>query len=113
MPNWCNNRITITGPKKKLKDLLMKVQAALQSNNGSLLTVLCPQPDDLFKGNLGPAEREMCAAEGIPNWYDWNCENWGTKWDVDPTLSFSETDDEAAQIEGYFVSAWSPPLAAY
>lgn len=39
-----------------------------------------PEPDNLFRGSLGPKEREMCEKEGIPNWWDWRCDNWGTKW---------------------------------
>ena len=41
---------------------------------------IIPQPSNIFKGNLGEKEREMCLREGRPNWYDWNIENWGTKW---------------------------------
>jgi hypothetical protein len=39
-----------------------------------------PQPDNIFNGDLGEADRVRCAKEGIPTWLDWNCANWGTKW---------------------------------
>lgn len=39
-----------------------------------------PQPENIFNGDLGEKEREMCRREGRPNWLDWNTENWGTKW---------------------------------
>lgn len=39
-----------------------------------------PQPDNIFNGDLGAAEEAMCLREGRPTWYDWNNENWGTKW---------------------------------
>ena len=39
-----------------------------------------PQPDNIFRGDLGQKEKEMCAREGRPTWYSWNIDNWGTKW---------------------------------
>ncbi|WP_088656226.1 DUF1281 family ferredoxin-like fold protein [Geofilum rhodophaeum] len=39
-----------------------------------------PQPENIFNGDLGREEEEMCKREGRPTWYDWNRENWGTKW---------------------------------
>ena len=39
-----------------------------------------PQPENIFRGNLSTDDEERCASEGIPTWYDWNRENWGTKW---------------------------------
>jgi len=39
-----------------------------------------PQPDNIFNGDLGQKEEEMCRKEGRPTWYDWNIDNWGTKW---------------------------------
>jgi len=41
---------------------------------------IIPQPKNIFKGNLGKDEKEMCIKEGRPTWYDWNLDNWGTKW---------------------------------
>jgi len=67
----------------------------------------------MFHGNLGEAERAECAEKGIPNWYDWNVSNWGTKWDVGlEGLSFTELADGEAEISGWFDSAWSPPIEA-
>ncbi len=43
---------------------------------------------------------------GADNWYDWNVNNWGTKWDVDATLQ-NETENT---LEYTFDTAWSPPV---
>ena len=94
MPNWCNNGITITGPKDKLKDLLQKAEAADQDQEECFLSLLCPRSIN--------DSADRCT-------YD----IWGTSGIIDLQLSFSETDDGAAQIVGYFDSAWEPPLAAY
>ena len=108
MPNWCNNTISIRGPRNKIADLW--TQANIKEG---LLAALVPQPEDMFHGNLGEAERAECAEKGIPNWYDWNVANWGTKWDVGlEGLSFTELADGEAEISGWFDSAWSPPTDA-
>ena len=52
----------------------------------------------------------MPDAEG-ENWYDWRVEHWGTKWEVnEPDF---ELQDDGTRIEGYFLTAYSPPLEAY
>lgn len=50
-----------------------------------------PQPENIFNGDLGEKEEEMCIKEGRPTWYNWNCENWGTKWNsyCHETLSYN------------------------
>ena len=109
MPNWCNNSITIRGPRNKIADIW--TQANIKDG---LLAALVPQPEDMFHGNLGETERAECAEKGIPNWYDWNVSNWGTKWDVGlEGLEFTELADGEAEISGWFDSAWSPPIDAF
>lgn len=59
-----------------------------------------PQPDNIFSGNLSQQDKEDCKKNGIPNWYDWNCENWGTKW--------NSYDLEKLSWNSYkFETAWS------
>jgi len=108
MPNWCNNTITIRGDANKLKSIWDTAQ-----KQQGLLAALVPQPEDMFHGNLGEAERAECVEKGIPNWYDWNVSNWGTKWDVGlEGLEYTVLEDGSAEISGWFDSAWSPPIEA-
>ena len=110
MPNWCNNNISISGPTDTIKQLWEDANR----EDGGLLSAMAPQPENMFHGNLGQAEREQCAEQGIPNWYDWQVNNWGTKWDVSTEgLEFTDNGDGTAMIEGWFESAWSPPIQAY
>ena len=112
MPNWCNNNISISGPTDTIKKLWE--DANQEGEAGGLLNAMAPQPANLFQGSLGTKEREECAEQGIPNWYDWNVSNWGTKWDVDTEgLEFTDNGDGTAMIEGWFDSAWAPPIGAY
>lgn len=105
MPNWCNNNISISGPMDTIKQLW---EAANQEGEaGGLLNAMVPMPErlkDTVKGSNGDAD----------NWYDWSVSNWGTKWDVSTEgLEFTDNGDGTALIEGWFDSAWAPPIGAY
>jgi len=106
MPNWCNNSVTITGPAQKIRALWAQAE-----KGQGLLQAMVPPPENMFHGNLGEAERRECAEKGIPNWYDWQVSNWGTKWDV--SLEGLELSEDGTEISGWFDSAWSPPIDAY
>ena len=43
---------------------------------------------------------------GVNNWYDWNLERWGTKWNASDAVV---QDVSGTCVEIYFDSAWSPP----
>ena len=102
MPNWCSNSITISGPTETIRQLWEDAEAA-----EGLLNAMVPMPEELkdtVKGSNGDAV----------NWYDWAVSNWGTKWDVSlEGLVFEDNGDGTASIDGYFDSAWAPPIEAY
>jgi hypothetical protein len=108
MPNWCNNTITLTGPKEKITAIYNKAK-----EDNALLQQLKPMPTEL-EGTTSPAPKEgepQPLVDGFDNWYDWRVENWGTKWDVD--MDGLELSDDGTTITGWFDSAWSPPIHAY
>ena len=90
LTNWCSNHITINGPKDKVEAIWSKAN------------------DNTEEGLLG-------AMVPIGEWeYHTALKTWGTKWDVsmsDSNLDFFK-DKDSAVIEGFFESAWSPPLGA-
>jgi len=108
MPNWCNNKLTITHKDADVMDNLMSQVRA--DENGDLFKYIKPMPDNTFRGALGNEEREECESKGIPNWYDWCCENWGTKWDA-CHMSWHQHDDHSVSFD--FDTAWSPPISVY
>jgi hypothetical protein len=59
-----------------------------------------PQPNNIFHGALGNKEKEMCAKEGRPTWYEWNIKYWGTKWG-------GYTYEKISDNEFEFQTAWS------
>jgi len=93
MPNWCSNSITISHHDKSVVDELEnKIREGKDFFN-----ILRPRPADQEE-----------------NWYDWNIENWGTKWDVNLDLqndAVTRTSDNSLSL--WFDTAWSPPIALY
>lgn len=48
------------------------------------------------------------------NWYNWNCANWGTKWDVNVEDEDLWTGADGTANKTYrFDTAWSPPSEAF
>jgi hypothetical protein len=93
MPNWCSNQVTLTGPKEKIDQIIVELEKSNSIDNSyEILNVLRPRP----------AEQE--------DWYSWNVDNWGTKWDI--TVGGYEVIDENT-VSFTFDSAWSPPTALY
>ena len=90
MPNWCSNRATITGPAPVIKE----ITEILNQDDSPLLQWMNPRPG---------AEEE--------NWYQWNIDNWGTKWDI--TDVYFENPPEEDTIEFSFCTAWAPPVQAF
>ena len=116
MPNWCNNNFSITGNVESIKDLWESAQ-----KTGGLLSAIAPTPEILVDtvsptpADIDPVlQRTMIAQTGYDNWYNWQVATWGTKWDVDlEGLEFIDNGDGTACIQGWFDSAWAPPIGAY
>ena len=89
MPNWCSNNLTITGDT----DTLVQLKEVIESDGEGLLEAIKP----------------------IGEWEYGNAvEAWGTKWDVSTEgLEYTDNGDGTSTIEGWFQSAWSPPIEAF
>lgn len=85
MPNWCSNVVTInSGGSPELNE---RLKNAL-SEDKELFMQFVPRP---------PEEEE--------NWYSWNVDNWGTKWDATPyNVEWVNQDTVKFSIE----TAWGP-----
>jgi hypothetical protein len=112
MPNWCNNTLSITGPKDKIADLWT------EAKKSGLLNAMKPMPEALEE-TTSPAPKPgqsnykgpQPKVDGFDNWYDWRVANWGTKWEVD--TEGLELSEDGTEITGWFDSAWAPPIEAY
>ena len=110
MPNWCDNRLSVsTWSKVEDKDKAIK-QIEEFRDKARLIEEDGTEASSLSMNNLYPMPKEL---EGTkepsdePNWYDWRVEHWGTKWDIDAYLEDYDTE----YLQYSFQSAWSPPTA--
>jgi hypothetical protein len=90
MPNWCYNTVVISHDDETLIDALE--QELIKGETAQMFNHLLPRP-----------------AEEEENWYAWNINNRGTKWDVTPY----DWDRNGNSITMNFDSAWSPPVTLY
>ena len=120
MPNWCDNQLSITGPNSvidKIEKIVREeenidLSSKEKGESMGLLNFMYPMPKEL-DGTTAPsssAKKPQPMVDGFDNWYDWRCENWSTKWDVN---EFYGVDRQGDTISFGFSSAWSPPIGAY
>ena len=94
MPNWCRNGLTLSHTDT---EKMTNLHNAMKDKKG-LFQHLRPNP----KG------------EESDDWYEWNNENWGTKWDVgenDNNNDYWNYDEDTDYFN--FDTAWSPPSVLY
>ena len=88
MPNWVSNRISIHGQTEQLQEVYAEWCKPRPDGVGFSFQNLIPRPE---------------TEEG--NWYNWNINNWGTKWDACHGYDEWATDYLALAFD----TAWSPP----
>ena len=64
MPNWCSNTIEIEGTKEQINAFVSFLD---EQNGKEWFSFFKPTPPELK----------------VEGWYEWNIENWGTKWNCD------------------------------
>ena len=111
MPNWVHNSITIQGNKNQTTELANLLGAEYKGlDNGSVnfLNLVAPPEknwEEYSTTGVPGLSIEDKAGHPVFNWYDWNCENWGTKWNAcDPEVFLG---DDFLMLS--FDTAWSPP----
>lgn len=106
MPNHIQNRLKIlTWDKVKI---VFDAIAGDSFDDGTKRKIdfnkIVPQPANIFNGNLSEEDRKRCDREGRPNWYDWNSEHWGTKWNA-----YQQGDKRDTPDTIHFQTAWACP----
>ena len=101
MPNNVTTRMRIYG--EKANDVLEAIKGEREAID---FEVIIPPPENMFRGSFGQKEKKLCQEEGRPNWYDWQRENWGTKWNA---YSQSVTRKDEWMVEIEFDTAWQFP----
>jgi hypothetical protein len=91
MPNWCAVSVRIEGRNNDI----IKFRNSLNTPNGRGEVV----PFSFFQLVPRPHKED-------DNWYNWNCANWGTKWDARNVVIYKQ---EHNCIIIQCDTAWSPP----
>ena len=96
MPNWCMNKLTISHTDSSMVDRFEKAY------------------------NLGKACEEFLPLPEGENWYNWQINNWGTKWDIGAEMGTDREEYHGLkatrvgnEVSCSFDSAWSPPVGLY
>lgn len=117
MPNWCQNRLELTGSKKQIQKIY---QIIIKNSNKSLnLLKFLPLPDVAPKGfEEADKSLQIISDESVPdwyktNWYKYNIYFFGTKWinDIDLTSNLKapeQLNDDLYSLVLHFETAWSP-----
>ena len=95
MPNWCSNTLEITGSKEKIAH----IGKELDHNEGkNFFDVFVPNAEEVGKSE---------------EWYSYNLENYGCKWNCDASDWEVEDGIDESSIKISFDSPWGPPIALY
>jgi hypothetical protein len=96
MPNWCLNKLTVEHTDVSMVDRFEKAY------------------------NLGKACEEFLPLPEGEDWYGWQINNWGTKWDIGADMGTDREEYHGlkatrvdSQVSCSFDSAWSPPIGLY
>jgi hypothetical protein len=120
MPNWCYTSLTVTGDTQEVSRFVKGIktrQEEIGADNPSILDTYFPTPQELhitegFVGEEKQKELDVLYAAntekfGHRSWYDWNCENWGSKWH-DCNTYIQDDSEDLNEVVFSFETAWSP-----
>tara|TARA_R100000781_G_scaffold109646_1_gene74693 strand:+ start:106 stop:669 length:564 start_codon:yes stop_codon:yes gene_type:complete len=121
MPNWCDNRVCLLANNKRGNAQIKKfLKSSWNKNEGGEYELdyngLIPSPDwDKTPNDKGKLPKQN--ADGFMRfpdgkvdgrWYEWNCDNWGTKWNASNScIDWYEEDDSYFNFT--FCSPWGSP----
>jgi len=113
MPNWFNFTLDVSGKKEDVQEFVQNVKGSKDYDTEGYefdFNHFIPQPENIFRGNLGVKEEKHCEDNGLPNWYRWNIDNWGTKWNASVDDSWVISDLENVYSYQYNLrTAWADP----
>lgn len=116
MPNWCENRVDISGEPEDVKKFMELVGEKFEFQK------IIPMPKELKDTTSSVRtegehanmtygrQKKLLDKYGFDNWYDWALSNWGTKW---PAQDVELVVNEENYCRFMFMTAWSPPEGIY
>ncbi len=107
MPNWTSNILNVVGKPEAVDKFVAHMGEVMDFEK------VIPPPENMFRDNLSSEDKERLAADGIPNWYDWQSANWGTKWNASSNEGSVELEKYESmnmkQATYRFETAWDTP----
>jgi hypothetical protein len=100
MPNWCENKLIIRADRQMIEQISADAEHKGFDNDG-------PTTLDFRKIIPEPKYPDDQA------WYEWRCENWGTKWNATGITRTIDISGDKGTLTYTFDTAWSPPLRIY
>ena len=85
MPNWFYFSVNVSGAKKDVEQFVENVKGSEKFETQGRefdFNHFIPQPENLYRDNLSTDKEKELDSLGLPNWYTWNNQNWGTKWNA-------------------------------
>jgi hypothetical protein len=127
MPNWVYNNVSVSGTKETIEAFYEKATAThpetFDKETGKV--IYTENPEFSFWNFVSPPKEAVESGEYFGthgfsdgesqgdtpvNWYNWNNENWNTKWDACDTHSETTINkDGSADISISYSTAWSIP----
>lgn len=112
MPNWCENRLNITGPVEEIQRFKNSVKGKRALYAPSEFEIKSETEADKVYDftfhSLVPVPDDVLAKGYHEAGYDWQSHHWGTKWDVTGSVKLLEEKDNALLYE--MLTAWTPPV---
>ena len=113
MPNWFYFSLNVSGEKKDVEQFVENVKGSEKFETEGRefdFNHFVPQPENLYRDNLSTDKEKELESQGLPNWYHWNNENWGTKWNAvcDDEMGIS-VDGFPFEHEYNLRTAWAFP----
>lgn len=107
MPNHVTNRVRISVNGMGLEEFLRKLCPEDSEREvidfEAIIPSPCEDPEDI--------EYKNSKYGGLPDWYAWRCEHWGTKWNAyDAYIEDTWEGGDSCELEIHFDTAWSPPF---
>ena len=108
MPNWFYMTLEVNGKEEDVLTFVRNVKGSKKYETEGRdfdFNHFIPQPDNLFRDNLSTDKEKELKQQGIPDWYNWNVDNWGTKWNAHCEIVDFNGGDAVFHLE----TAWADP----
>lgn len=121
MPNWVYNTMTVTGDPEDVQTFVGEMSTPIPSH-------VYPEGGHISKDGEWKIEEVTFSFWNViaptdlkayftgDTWYNWNCANWGVKWDAKMNmddLEISQHADGHASVSYSFDTAWGTPTEVW